>query len=730
MTTTSSATSSSSTASGANTVSTSSSTVVSKPNVTSVLGAGSGIDIQSLATAMTDAQRTPAKAAIDKHISASTANISGYSAIKYVLGNLQTAFSALKDQSSYNSLTPVNSQPAALSVSAGVTAALGTHSVEITQLATAQRSVSAVGFASGAALINGGTPFNVLLSLHGAAPTSIAVTDPTPRGVAYAINQAGLGVNAQLVNTGDANAPYKILLTGATGATNDFTLVGQAMPGTPTFITNQGLADPINPVTESTRISFGSGLAAGESMTVGGLTYTATSALSAADLAAAFSSLSAGATTGAGTGKGIYSGSLSGFSTGTVGLGNSVTATSSTPGSNVADLKIAGAAPSNGSPSVTTVSGNATVTEAATVAFANGLSAGQSVTVAGLKFTATAAVTASQLASAFGALDVGATTGSGTSLGTYSGTLAGFSTGASTGSSFTATSTIPNSDVPDLTISPSHLQSISGLDFSTMTQSAANATLIVDGVPITASSNQVTDALPGVTLSLTAKTTAGVPANLSFTRDMTAITAKLQAVVTAYNDAVTMLGVVSDPSSTVADYGASLVGNSIVSQVRNQIRSLITDGAAANAPASGGITALRDLGATIDSKGVLTLDTTKLNTTLSANFDNVVTLLSANQENLSIYSRLDGGVAGDAVKKLTSMLSSTGAISTNSVNASTKITNYQKDLAKLETRMTALKARYLSQFAAMDTIVGQSTTLRNSMATSYAGMMSMYTNKA
>jgi len=76
------------------------------------------------------------------------------------------------------------------------------------------------------------------------------------------------------------------------------------------------------------------------------------------------------------------------------------------------------------------------------------------------------------------------------------------------------------------------------------------------------------------------------------------------------------------------------------------------------------------------------------------------------------------------------MLSSTGAISTNSVNASTKITNYQKDLAKLETRMTALKARYLSQFAAMDTIVGQSTTLRNSMATSYAGMMSMYTNKA
>ena len=464
-------------------------------------------------------------------------------------------------------------------------------------------------------------------------------------------------------------------------------------------------------------------------MTVGGLTYTATSALSAAELATAFASLAAGATTGAGVAKGTYSGSLNGFSTGTVGAGNSVIATSSTPNSNVADLKIAGTAPSNGSPSVTTVQGSAAQTESSTVAFANGLAAGQSATVAGLTYTATAAVSASQLASAFASLADGATTGAGTTLGTYSGALSGFNTGSATGNSVSATSSTPNTNVTDLTVNPSSLPSISGLDFSTSTQLAANALLNVDGIAVTSSSNQVTDALPGVTLSLTAKTTVGTPASLTFTRDTTAVTTKLQAIVTAYNDAVTMLGVVSDPSSTVADYGASLVGNSIVGQVRNQIRSMITGGAAANAPASGSITALRDLGASIDSKGVMSLDTTKLNATLSTNFDNVVTMLSANQENLSTYSRLDGGVAGDAVKKLTALLSSTGAISTNSANANTKITNYQEDLTKLETRMTALKARYVAQFAAMDTIVGQATTLRNSMTATYAGMMATYTNK-
>jgi flagellar hook-associated protein 2 len=38
------------------------------------------------------------------------------------------------------------------------------------------------------------------------------------------INGAKLGVTAQLVNTGDATAPYKIVVTGKTGAANSFTL--------------------------------------------------------------------------------------------------------------------------------------------------------------------------------------------------------------------------------------------------------------------------------------------------------------------------------------------------------------------------------------------------------------------------------------------------------------------------------------------------------------------------
>jgi flagellin len=59
------------------------------------------------------------------------------------------------------------------------------------------------------------------------------------------------------------------------------------------------------------------------------------------------------------------------------------------------------------------------------------LTNGQSVTVAGLTFTAgSSGATQPQLAAAFANLTNGATTGAGTEYGTYSGTLSGYSTGA------------------------------------------------------------------------------------------------------------------------------------------------------------------------------------------------------------------------------------------------------------------------------------------------------------
>ncbi|HMI01624.1 MAG TPA: hypothetical protein VK541_04035 [Pedobacter sp.] len=73
-------------------------------------------------------------------------------------------------------------------------------------------------------------------------------------------------------------------------------------------------------------------LAAGETVILGGLTYTSTGATTTAQLAAAFANLDAGATTGGGTATGTYSGALTGFSSGPVTNGNTVVFTATATG--------------------------------------------------------------------------------------------------------------------------------------------------------------------------------------------------------------------------------------------------------------------------------------------------------------------------------------------------------------------------------------------------------------
>ena len=92
-------------------------------------------------------------------------------------------------------------------------------------------------------------------------------------------------------------------------------------------------------VTETSAVTFNA-MTAGQSITLGGLTYTATAANTAAQAAAAFASLLNGATTGVTT-NGSFSGTLSGFASGAVAT-STVTFTSASTGTNVTNMPISG----------------------------------------------------------------------------------------------------------------------------------------------------------------------------------------------------------------------------------------------------------------------------------------------------------------------------------------------------------------------------------------------------
>ena len=543
-----------------------------------------------------------------------------------MLGDLQTAFSNLKNQSSFNTLVPQNSQPSAVNVTTTATATTGSHTIAVTQLAQQQRSISAdnvPGFATPLSQVNGGAAFSLVLK------NSI---DPTPTKV------FNLGNNS------------------ASTATITFKAMNK-----------------------------------GDTVTVNGLTLTANKSLSASEVGELYDQLDT-TTVAAVAAGGVEASAINSDALATYGTFSGKFATGYSSGVNNSGV-LTLTSTNNDAPDIATPTGSQ---------FANNIAiAADATTPAGI----VAAINSANLGVTAQLINTG-------NIATPYRIMVTGSTGASNAFSLTSLKTGGGE--------------VSGISFGKTLQTAQDAAFNVDGMAMTSSKNTITDAIAGTTLNLTATTTPGVPANVVFSRDTSSVTSKLDALVTAYNDANTMLGVVSDPKSTVDTYGATLVGNSIVSTVRSQIRQMISSNSTTPA---GGLTALRDIGFSIDQKGVLSIDKTKLDSALQSNFDNVVTLVTGNRENQSKYSVLPSGAAGEAVKKLTAMLDPTAALTTQSSNLTTKITDYKKQLADLDTRMTALLARYNKQFASMDSLVGQSKSLQTSLKSTFDGMMATYTNK-
>jgi flagellin len=252
------------------------------------------------------------------------------------------------------------------------------------------------------------------------------------------------------VNYGDGYPDTVFISTDSNTNVADITysLNGIAQNAPNTFLYTQGISG----VTEFATVTF-SNLAAGQTVSLAGRTFTAGNAgASASDIAAAMAqglALTSG-TSASGPSVGTFSGAITGWTTSGLS-GANLTYTSTTTKVDVNDLT---------APTVSVTQGqagsfSAGVTETGAVSFAS-LVSGQSVSLAGLSFTAGGSgASANQVANAFASLSNGATTGGGSGYGTYSGTLSNWTTGVASSSVVTFTSTTSNTNVSDLTASAS-----------------------------------------------------------------------------------------------------------------------------------------------------------------------------------------------------------------------------------------------------------------------------------
>lgn len=235
---------------------------------------------------------------------------------------------------------------------------------------------------------------------------------------------------------------------------------------------------------------------------------------------------------------------------------------------------------------------------------------------------------------------------------------------------------------------------------SEMTQSvkAQDAVIKVDNVLITKPSNTISDAIDGVTLTLTKTTPAGITTNLTLAKDTATVKTNIEAFVKAYNDATTSMAALTAYDVTTGK-GAVLTGDGTVRTVQTQLRALM--GSAIAGAAAGGAT-LPDIGITTQRDGSIAIDSTKLDKALADPTKNFSALFATNNGNRGFGAQMD--------VTLGRILSPVGTLPSHTNSFNSTIKDLEKQRATITSRLADVEKRYRAQFSALDSAMASMTT--------------------
>ena len=186
------------------------------------LGAGASFDTKKIVESLVEAERAGAHAQIERKIADAESKISGLGAAASILDILKEGAELLNDATDFNTLSIQNSQSSALGATVTNNARAGTNSITVTSIAREQRSISD-GFDSSSATINGSNTTTISITI-GEATENISVESASLDLMKTAINDADLGVRAEIVNTGTGSGNFRLQLVGENGSDNAFSV--------------------------------------------------------------------------------------------------------------------------------------------------------------------------------------------------------------------------------------------------------------------------------------------------------------------------------------------------------------------------------------------------------------------------------------------------------------------------------------------------------------------------
>lgn len=670
--------------------------------VLTTLDIGSGIDSAKLARDLTDAVQLPQERAIQKKIDYSEESISAYSLVSYQIDQITASFNKLNDANELATSSGLSSDATKMTVSSSDgTATEGNYDFKISQLAQSQR-VTSDQYTSISQALNGGTSFDISLAVDTTDSAVAAVysatataSETTSLVVGDGTNTVTIGTASYTSITDQVNAikngsGYSSLLFEVGVNSDDdgieFTYkTAGSVASTPTFTGDGSTHTITNPTVGVSVLTPVTGVAAEYNVTAtasetttlvvsdGDSTVTIASA-TYANIAAQVTAIQAGAgysnldfTVAANNANDGFKFTYK--TTGAIATAPTLTGTGS---SHSVSATTAGRTAVN-APTTTTIN-VATDTPAGVVSAINAANTGVTATL----------------------LD----TGTGSS--TYKILLSG-----QTGSDgvFTLTSS------PDLGFH----------DTANALQSAQNAVIEFEDLTITRSSNAITDVIEGATINLLA--TSSTDVRITILNDKSTLKTTLQEVVTNYNDLLTLFDNFTATDSEADMAGALSEDSSLVRFVKDKIRSAVFDDSSTG---SGDITGLRDLGLSVSSTGIMTFDETAYDTAISTDYDDIVTMLTADSNDQSVYSGTSLGLAKDITIILEGLTDSDGLVTLRQSAATTDLSDRQEDLSDLEGRMETVYNRYLAQFGVMEGMMARLDSTKDYLTAQFESLSKAY----
>ena len=186
------------------------------------------------------------------------------------------------------------------------------------------------------------------------------------------------------------------------------------------------------------------------------------------------------------------------------------------------------------------------------------------------------------------------------------------------------------------------------------TLAASDASILFNGVSVTSSTNTITDPVDGVELTLK-KADAGVTKTLTITDDTSKISSATGTFVASFNELMSSLNAATFFDADSGTKGLFL-GDSVIRNIENQVRNVLNQTVGDNTVK---YNSMASIGITTSSDGTLSFDSTKLDTALSEDADQVRNLFAGNSSNVDtsydeaiVFSSIPTGVETSEVDVL------------------------------------------------------------------------------